>query len=78
MTQTPLFAKDMPASDVKGIRMMDVGEMVRRTIRGLKNDQLEIRPGKSNLLKIMSRVAPNFILKQLSRSVKDSFPQAIP
>jgi uncharacterized oxidoreductase len=76
MTQTPLFAKDMHAADVRGIRMMDVGEMVRRTIRGLKNDQLEIRPGKSNLLRIMSRVAPNFILKRLSKSAGAMLPTA--
>lgn len=69
MTQTPLFAKDMRAEDVKGIRMMDVGEMVRRTTKGLSSDQLEIRPGMSNVLKLMSRVAPNFILKRLSKSV---------
>ena len=76
MTQTPLFGKDMHAADVRGIRMMDVGEMVRRTIRGLKNDQLEIRPGKSNLLRIMSRVAPNFILKRLSKSAGAMLPTA--
>jgi uncharacterized oxidoreductase len=75
MTQTPLFAKDMHVGDVKGIRMMDVGEMVRRTIKGLKNDQLEIRPGMSNVLKFMSRIAPNFILKRLSQSVDAMLPQ---
>lgn len=74
MTQTPLFTKDMRAGDVKGVRMMDVREMVRRTIRGLKNDQLEIRPGMSNVLKLMSRLAPNFILKRLSTSV-DALPR---
>lgn len=67
MTQTPLFAKDMRAQD--GVRMMAVDEMVRRTIRGLKNDRLEIRPGMSNVLKLMSRLAPTFILKRLSKSV---------
>ncbi len=75
MTKTPLFAKDMPAGDVKGVRMMDVREMVRRTIKGLKNDQLEIRPGMSNVLKFMSRIAPNFILKRLSKSVDTMMPQ---
>jgi len=74
MTQTPLFTKHMHAGDVKGVRMMGVGEMVRRTIRGLKNDQLEIRPGMSNVLKLMSRLAPNFILKRLSTSVDTRCP----
>ena len=71
MTQTPLFAKDMHVRDVKGVQMMAVDEMVRRTIRGLKNDRLEIRPGMSNVLKLMSRLAPAFILKRLSKSVDE-------
>jgi uncharacterized oxidoreductase len=69
MTRTPLFAKDMRAQD--GVRMMAVDEMVRRTIRGLKNDRLEIRPGMSNVLKLMSRLAPTFILNRLSKSVDE-------
>jgi uncharacterized oxidoreductase len=56
--------------------MMGVDEIVRRTIRGLKNDQLEIRPGMSNVLKLMSRLAPNFILKRLSKSVDAMLPHA--
>jgi len=35
----------------------------------MKNDQLEIRPGQSNQLKLMSRLAPQFILNQLSKPV---------
>jgi hypothetical protein len=30
---------------------------------------LKFRPGQANQLKIMSRLAPGFILKQMSRSV---------
>lgn len=47
---------------------MDVSKMVGITIKGLENDREEIRPGSSNLFKIMSRIAPNFMLKQTSRS----------
>ena len=39
------------------------------SIRGLAEDRLEIRPGQANALKFMSRVAPDFILKQLSKPV---------
>jgi hypothetical protein len=70
MTRTPLFAGDIRADDVKGIPMMDVSKMVSQAIKGLERDQLEIRPGLSNVLKLMSRLAPQFILNRLSRSVE--------
>lgn len=43
--------------------------MVGQAIRGLERNQLEIRPGLSNVLKLMSRIAPQLILKRLSKSV---------
>lgn len=69
MTRTSLFTRDIHADDVKGIRMMEVSQMVSQAIRGLGRDHLEIRPGLSNILKIMSRIAPQFILERLSKSV---------
>jgi uncharacterized oxidoreductase len=48
---------------------MTVEDMLKVAVNGMKNDQWEIRPGQSNQLKMMSRVAPDFILKQMSRSV---------
>ena len=68
MTRTPLFAGEIHADDVKGIRMMDVSKMVGQAIRALEKDRLEIRPGLSNILNLMSRIAPQFILKRLSES----------
>jgi hypothetical protein len=38
-------------------------------VKGIQTDRFEIRPGQANQLKMMSRVAPGFILKQMSRSV---------
>jgi uncharacterized oxidoreductase len=38
--------------------------MVAVAIKGFKDNTLEIRPGQSNLLKMMSRIAPDFILKR--------------
>ena len=67
MTRTPLFEGDIRADDVKGIRMMDVSKMVGQVMRGLERDHLEIRPGLSNVLKLMSRVAPHLILSRLSK-----------
>ena len=60
MTRTALFAKDIRSGDVKGIPMMDVGKLVGHAIEGLEKDHLEIRPGLSNVLKLMSRIAPQF------------------
>ena len=75
-TQTALLTRDFHADDLQGVRPMDVGEMVDRAITGLKKDQLEIRPGLSNLLKLMSRVAPQFILNRFSRPVEAMLAQA--
>jgi uncharacterized oxidoreductase len=64
-TQTELLS-DFNALDMKGIPVMKVEDMVAATIKGMKADQYEIRPGQSNQLKFMSRLAPQFILDQLS------------
>jgi uncharacterized oxidoreductase len=64
-TQTPLLDKfNGLASDQNN---MKVDKMVGIAIRGISKDKMEIRPGQSNLLKIMSRVAPNFILKMFGK-----------
>jgi uncharacterized oxidoreductase len=67
-TQTELLG-DMNSEDMKGISVMKVEPMVAAAIQGLKSDQFEIRPGQSNQLKFMSRLAPKFILNQLSKPV---------
>ena len=40
---------------------------MRQCLKGLAKDQLEIRPSQSNQLKLMNRIAPEFILGQLSK-----------
>jgi len=67
-TETPLLDQSHP-EDFKGVRIMPVTEMVQHAIKGFENDELEIRPGPSNQLKLMNRIAPEFILKQLSKPV---------
>jgi uncharacterized oxidoreductase len=67
-TETPLLS-DFSKEDMKGSQIMKVDEMIRVAIDGFKNDKFEIRPGQSNQLKMMSRVAPGFILKMLSKPV---------
>lgn len=64
------------AEDTKGTTMMGTSEMVKDAIKGITNDTLEIRPGSSNLLKIMSRFAPGFILNQISKPVDSLLAQS--
>ncbi len=67
-TATPLLDefKGMMNED----QNMKVDKMVSIAINGIKNDKLEIRPGLSNALKVMSRVAPNFILNFIHKNVE--------
>lgn len=68
-TATELLKGSMESDDMKGISVMTVQDMVKVAIKGLQNDQYEIRPGQSNQLKLMNRIAPQFILDQLSKPV---------
>ena len=67
-TQTELLGGFNP-EDMKGASIMTVEDMVKVAVKGMQTDRFEIRPGQANQLKMMSRVAPGFILKQMSRSV---------
>src|SRR5712675_2390899 len=60
---------DFNSEDLKGVSIMKVEDMVKVAVKGMQTDRFEIRPGQANQLKMMSRVAPGFILKQMSRSV---------
>lgn len=66
LTQTGLFKGDFNPRDVAPIEPMNVEVLVRKVIQGMENDRLKIRPGLSNVLKLMSRVAPGFMLCRLS------------
>ena len=68
-TETELLTSTSDAEDLKGVSVMAVGDLIRATLKGLENDELEIRPGQSNQLRFMNRVAPGFILAQLSKPV---------
>ncbi len=67
-TQTELLG-DFSSEDLKGASVMKVEKMVQVAVKGMQTNRFEIRPGQANQLKMMSRVAPGFILKQMSRSV---------
>jgi uncharacterized oxidoreductase len=42
-------------------------KIINATIKGLKNDKFEIAPGLGRILRLMSRLAPKLILKQMSK-----------
>lgn len=67
--ETPLFRGEFEEL-MKGQKGMDVEVLVQRAIVGIEAGRLEIRPGLSNMLKIMSRVAPGIIFRQLTAMSK--------
>jgi len=64
--ETPLFRGEFEA-EMKGEKGMDVKVLARKAITGIEAGKLEIRPGLSNVLKTMSRVAPQFMFNQLAK-----------
>ncbi len=66
---------DLPEGD--GITLMTTDELVKQSFSSLKAGALEIRPGKSNQLAVMRRLAPDFINRQLWKSSKKLVPAAV-
>ena len=67
--ETPLFRGEF-AEEMKGQKAMPVPELATKALAGIEAGKLEIRPGQSNLLKLMSRVAPRFMLGQMAKMSK--------
>lgn len=67
-TETPLM--DTFKGMVDSRQNMKVDKMVGIAVKGILNDTLEIRPGMANMLKVMSRLAPNFIAGMLHKTVE--------
>ncbi len=68
-TETPLFRGEF-AEETKGQKAMDVSVLAKEAIAGIEAGHLEIRPGLSNVLKTMSRVAPAFMFGQMAKMSK--------
>ena len=64
--ETPLFRTEF-AAETKGQKAMPVAVLARKAIAGIEAGKLEIRPGQSNALKLLGRIAPDFAFKQLSK-----------
>jgi uncharacterized oxidoreductase len=63
-TETPMLIRSDEDTSV-----MKVEDMVAIALKGFARDRFEIRPGQANLAKIMNRVAPELVLKYLSKPV---------
>lgn len=69
--ETPLLRGEF-AAEMQGQTAMDVNKLADAAIAGIAAGKREIRPGLSNVLYIMSRLAPRFMLNQI---VKMSRPK---
>lgn len=67
--ETPLLRGEF-AEEMKNQKGMDVEVLTKRAIDGIEAGTQEIRPGLSNVLKAMSRIAPQFMLKQMANMAK--------
>ena len=68
-TETPLFkGTEFTEADTEGVKAMDVRDLVKAAVQGLESNTLEIRPGLSNALKWMSRIAPEFAVTLLGKN----------
>ena len=65
-TETPLFREEFER-EMRGEKAMDPKLLAQRAIDGIEAGRLEIRPGVANVLKLMSRVAPGFMLRQMTK-----------
>lgn len=62
--------------DEAGISAITTNALVKQTIAALRAGKQEIRPGQSNLLAFMRRLAPDFIGRQLWKASKALVPAA--
>jgi uncharacterized oxidoreductase len=76
-TETPLFRGEF-AEEMKGEKGMGVSVLAKEALAGIEAGHLEIRPGLSNVLKTMSRVAPAFMFSQMAKMSKQKPIKALP
>ncbi|MES2325728.1 MAG: SDR family NAD(P)-dependent oxidoreductase [Pseudomonadota bacterium] len=59
-----------------GISMISTEKLIKLSFAGLRAGKLEIRPGSSQQLAFLRRLAPNFIGRQLWKASKEMIPVA--
>lgn len=65
-TGTRLFHEEF-AEETKSMKPMPVGTLADKVMAGIAAGKTEIRPGLSNALKLISRVAPELALRQIAK-----------
>lgn len=65
--KTPLNDKFEGVDGFDSKMLMEPDKIIDAAIKGLQNDTHEIYPGVARILKIVSRLAPSFLLKQTSK-----------
>jgi uncharacterized oxidoreductase len=71
----PAVKTDLAPLPEEGVKVISTDELVDATWKALAKGRLEIRPGQANGLRFMSRVAPGFIQKQLTKGSKGIIPK---
>ncbi|QEE50971.1 SDR family NAD(P)-dependent oxidoreductase [Flavobacterium alkalisoli] len=66
-SSTPLNDKFLGEDGVRAATLLEPEKIVDDAIRGILKGKNEVYPGLSGLLKILSRLAPGFLLKQASK-----------
>ncbi|WP_091152707.1 SDR family oxidoreductase [Mucilaginibacter pineti] len=72
--KTPL--NDKFAGDVDSKMLMEPDKLVTEAISGMMNDKWEIFPGIAKVIRVMSRIAPKFMLAQMSKVTEKSMAKA--
>lgn len=55
--------------DLADFKLLTSDSLVDSAIMGMKNDKFEIRPGQTGQVYFLNKIAPNFLLKMMSKSL---------
>jgi uncharacterized oxidoreductase len=70
----PAIETDMTSEFPEEVSKITTDELVRQTFAALRAGTLEIRPGQTNQIAFMRRLAPTFINRQLWKASKEMVP----
>lgn len=79
--KTPLieqFTADIKNSTIKESDLMAPDKVVGQALEGMERDTFEVYPGMATALRYMSRLAPGFLVKQLSKGLAEALPKITP
>ncbi|MGV3765512.1 MAG: SDR family oxidoreductase [Chitinophagaceae bacterium] len=74
-SNTPLNHKFTEDRSVNESMLMTPEKIVEAAIDGMKRDRHTVYPGLSKLIRVLSRVAPGFLLKQAGKAGADYFTE---